>query len=155
MESANRFPFDGAAAVDLTPTSAGPYTAGTINGKPFDLKNQIVSDAAPHWANNDRGYTYLALVINVTACTVAADETYVFSVQTDSVESFDVSPISHMTFADLGILNNATGPFVFIFDVATLLRLDPNAKFLRLVCSATNESGTASINYNAWVGPLM
>jgi hypothetical protein len=155
MQSTIRHPYDGEASVSLSPASAGPYTAGTTNGASFDLKNLIAGSSAPYWASGQVGYKHFAVVIQVSAITVAGNETYSFSVETDSVTGFSDSPVTHMTYTDIGTLAEATGLITILVDVEALFKLDPDAKFLRLNMVAANGTGTASINYTAWAAPTL
>lgn len=88
------------------------------------------------------------VVFNVTALDeTTGDETYVLSVETDSVAAFTDAPVE---VARVTVTENGVYPVAL--DSKLIAKLDPNAEAIRV--KATLAGTTPSITYGAFITPL-
>lgn len=79
--------------------------------------------------------------------TAGGDETYVLSVETDSLAAFSDAPVQVGSVAI-----TAAGTYEVLLSQDGIARLDANAAAIR--CKATLGGETASIAYSAFLSPL-
>ena len=142
MNSAIHFPLDAEAKVLFRAKGAAAIT--TTAASNVITLDQLVST----WDAGVVPKGQFALCIFVENAVVDdADETYVFSVQTDNAATFG-APVTHLTTPSY----SERGLYVLVVDVTTLRKIDADASHLRLL--ATLAGTTPSLVYEAWAVPL-
>ncbi len=144
LSSKVRHSFDAEPKVMLRDAAAAAVTATkSETGISLDTLK------AAYWQGNETPQQTFAAIINVSAVDkTTGDETYVFTIQVDSVLAFSDSPV---TIATLTV--NAAGVYVVNLDGPTIDALDVNAAFIRV--TATLAGTTPILSYGAWLAPAV
>lgn len=102
-----------------------------------------------YWDNGEVPLQTFSIVIFIEdAETGVGDETYEFSVEVDSTEAFDDTPVVVGT-----LTASAPGAYVVNLDGPTISALDDNAAFIRV--NAALGGAAPSLTYAAWVAPAV
>lgn len=140
FKSKVKYAFDGDPSVTLRSATDGAETA-TASETGIAL-NALT---AAYWDGNEIPEESMTAVVTVDALDSGdADETYVLTLEVDSVLAFSDSPV---TVASLTV--SSTGVYSMNIDADTIKALDGNAAFIRI--KATLGGTTPSITYGSWL----
>jgi hypothetical protein len=142
MATKARYLLDAESKVTLRPeASAALVAAGTVNEAAVSL------DAlSSYWDNGVVPHEMVDVVFNVSSALFTTNETYNLQVEVADNAGFSVNVLK---VAELSNVASKLGQYVLKLDVKTVLKLSPNAKFLR-VKSVT--VGTApNLDYSAFL----
>lgn len=151
MNSAVRHGIDGLLQLSdglTAATTAGDY-ASKVAGVATYLDLLALTEA--YWDNQEiAAAEEFAIELNVlTADDGDADETYVFKVQVDNVNTFDDNPVTVLSYTHT---RGTTGRRPLLVSRAMLQELDYEARYLRILVTTTGS--TPSLTYTAWVAPV-
>lgn len=135
----------------LLKIESGAAAHTTVGNNPSTGNLDLLALTAAYWDNKEiAAAEEFVIQLLISACDDGnSNETYVFQVQIDAVNTFDDNPATVLEYTHT---RGTTGRRELAVSRAQLQELDYEARYLRL--NVVGGGTTPSITYEAWVAPV-